>query len=1105
MPFIQDTPAEQQSGLEPIAICGMGSVDSPAKFWETIRDKQSVRTPKVPKNRFNINAHYHPDLSRPGSFSATGGYFLDGNLEDFDPTFFNMTPVEAQWLDPQQRKMLEVSYECLENAGVSLDAIAGTNTAVYVASFTADYQQMSVFERDFRHNYVATGVDVGIISNRINNTFNLGGPSFTINTACSSSVYAIHNACHALRARDCDAAIAGGVNLIVIVDQHMNTAKLGVLSPTSECHTFDESADGYGRAEGAGALYLKRLSDAISEDSIRGVIRSSAANTNGRVEGMGITFPSVLGQERVLRKSYERANLDPNKTAYLECHGTGTPSGDPIEVRAVSNGMNDTRSTEKPLLLGGVKANIGHSGAASGIFAVMKAAMCTEKGQIPGVYGFKTLNLNIKDKEWNVKIVQDLMDWPTDFDVRRASVSSFGYGGTNAHVIVESIDSLCPWYEHGQPKAVAKYDYANVDRPLLVTMSAHGQKTLDRNIRAHEKVAGDYHLPDLAYTLNCRRSKLAARGYTVAVPGQEATAFSPYRFSCGSKLEKPVKIGFVLTGQGAQWPRMGYEAMQKFPEFNETIEGLDRVLRRIEPKPTWSLKEVLEEPAETSRVGEAEISQPACTAIQIAIIDLFGSWGIEPAVTVGHSSGEIAAAYTAGRISGPEAILAAYFRGYAVARAAPVGTMLAVGLGADEVADYVPEEVAEGVTVACENSPSSVTLSGNSDDIAVVKEILDETKVFNHFTWRRHPAGMVSSVMASEITSSQLSISYWCDNLRNRVLFNSAIQVLGSSEKYADVNVLLETGPHAALKGPVKQICNANGFEKSYVASLTRGADSATALLKTVGEMYNRGLDINFEYVNSMKTSAPSPTAMTYNKKCNAPRYLPDLPPYQWNYETVYWNQPRTMKELRDSKHPRHDILGRRIFGLSNNVSTWKNMLRRRDVSWFEDHTLGPDVVFPAAGHLSLAIEALLQQLDLEPENADGVEFRDIDIQKALIIPEDDDGIEVHTRLETLAGGGWYRFSVESISNDLWTVHSTGKIQKQANDAPPRRTSFPHKLNQLHQQVPGKRWYRSLRRVGFSYGSNFQTMGNVRANGRDRIAAAGVTVQTKCSSIDHES
>lgn len=309
---------------------------------------------------------------------------------------------------------------------------------------------MSTRDEDFRHNYVATGVDVGIIGNRIGNTFNLDGPSFTINTACSSSIYAVHYACHALRAGDCSAAITGGVNLILTIDQHMNTAKLDILSPTSECHTFDATADGYGRAEGAGALYLKRLSDAIKDgDVIRGVIRSSAVNTNGKVEllpsqshiarltklikveGMGITHPSVRGQERVVRLAYCRANLNPNDTAYFECHGTGTPVGDPIEVRAASNAMNDARAWDTPLLLGAVKANIGHSEAASGIFAIMKAALATEAATIPGVHGLKTLNPNIKENEWNVKVNTDTTQWPEGFKVRRASVSSFGYGGTN--------------------------------------------------------------------------------------------------------------------------------------------------------------------------------------------------------------------------------------------------------------------------------------------------------------------------------------------------------------------------------------------------------------------------------------------------------------------------------------------------------------------------------------------------------------------------------------------------------------------------------------------------------------------------------------------------
>lgn len=772
----------------------------------------------------------------------------------------------------------------------------------------------------------------------------------------------------------------------------------------------------------------------------------------------------------------------------------------------------------------------------------MKAALMTEHAEIPGVYGFKTLNPNIKDKDWNVKIVQELMPWPAEFDVRRASVSSFGYGGTNAHLVVESIESVCPWYAHGKPKATAEYDYAGIDRPFLVTMSAHDEKTLKRNIQAHHKIAGDYHLPDLAYSLNERRSKFASRGYTVALPGQEIKSFSIDNFSYGSKLNKAAKVGFVLTGQGAQWARMGYEAVQQFPNFAETINALNRVLQRVDPKPTWNLWDVLEAPAESSRVGEPEISQPVCTALQIAIIDLFASWGIEPSVTVGHSSGEIAAAYAAGRTSAPEAILAAYFRGLAVARAAPMGTMLAVGLGAEEVADYIDflsPEVAERVVIACENSPGSVTISGNMDDIAALKKVLDEFNIFArplktgkayhshqmngvaplyaelyskahndiltemHLTWRRPVANMVSSVTGELVEASHLPITYWCDNLRNRVLFNTALQVLGTTPELADVNILIEIGPHSALGGPVKQICAANDFEMQYIPSILRGADGAVALLKTAGELYLRGLNIDFELVNNIEPSTP---ATFSNKRHGGPRYLPDLPHYQWNYERTHWYQPRVMAELRESKHLRHDILGRRVFGLSTNASTWKNILRQRDVPWFADHTLGLDVVFPAAGHISLAIEALLQQLDFEPHEAGGVKFRDINIEKALIVPDTDNGVEVHTRLEKIAAAGdWYTFTVESVENDVWTQHSTGKIQQRPKDALSLGLASPYKPNELHQQVTGKRWYRSFRRVGFKYGPNLQTMTHVRGNGKDRVASAGIMVQTTCKDMENES
>lgn len=354
----------------------------------------------MPASRFNIDAHLHPNNERPGSFNVPGGYFLNSNLQEFDPQLFNISPIEAMWMDPQQRKLLEVVYEALESGGITLSQIEDTKTAVFVGSFTSDYQQMSFKEPDFRHSYAATGVDPGIISNRISHVFNLSGPSITVNTACSSSIYAMHNACNALRNNECEGALVGGTNLVLTVDQHMNTAKLGVLSPDSTCHTFDASANGYGRADGVGAVYLKRLKDALRDgDPIRGVLRSSAVNSNGKVLGVGITYPNQAGQSEVIRHAYRRGgDFDPRLTGYFECHGTGTPVGDPIEVRAVAQAMNKegvprtSDPTTDALWIGAVKTNIGHSEAASGLSAIIKACLTVENGIIPPTRGLVNPN-----------------------------------------------------------------------------------------------------------------------------------------------------------------------------------------------------------------------------------------------------------------------------------------------------------------------------------------------------------------------------------------------------------------------------------------------------------------------------------------------------------------------------------------------------------------------------------------------------------------------------------------------------------------------------------------------------------------------------------------
>ncbi|KAI1771891.1 hypothetical protein F4818DRAFT_454399 [Hypoxylon cercidicola] len=1134
--------------LEPIAICGMscrlpGGVDSDSTFWNMLVEKRTGQTPKVPASRFNIDAHYHENLDRPGSFNVPGGYFLDGRPEDFDPTFFNITPIEAQWLDPQQRKILEVTYECLVSAGVTLESIAGSNTAVFVGSFTADYQQISIRDPDFRHNYAATGVDPGIISNRVGNVFNLNGPSFTINTACSSSIYALHNACHALRSRDCDAAIVGGVNLILTVDQHMNTAKLGILSPTSTCHTFDASADGYGRAEGAGALYVKRLADAIRDgDPIRGVVRSTAVNTNGKVEGMGITHPSIRGQERVVRMAYEKADLDPNLTAYAELHGTGTPVGDPIEVNAISRAMNDTRPPDKPLLIGAVKPCIGHSEAASGIFAVMKAALMTEEAIIPGVALLKNLNPAILENEWNVKVQADTVPWPKDSLVRRASVSSFGYGGTNGHVIIESIDSLYPWYQHAKSKKEAEYNRSST-KPFLLCFSAHDKPTLSRNITAIAAVASEYYLTDLSYTLNLHRTKFAHRAFTVVREGSEVEAFAPTTVKSGISSKKNIGIGFLFTGQGAQWAGMGRIALQEFPTVLDTLQKLDRILSKLDPKPEFNMVDLLidDTPATASKIAEAEISQPLCTAIQIAIVDLFSEWDITPQVSIGHSSGEIGAAYAAGLLSAPEAIIAAFCRGRAVAAHSGQGAMLAVGLGLNEVQEFLPSNP-EDICVACENSPSSVTLSGRAEPISQLYETLSAKGILvralptgkayhsphmatvgdaydvmlteavgslsqEDLEWCRPRSQMISSVSGEPIAEgvNTLPASYWTANLRQRVLFDTAVKRLGSDEDFALINYVIEVGPHSALAGPFKQICRANKNmtgRLTYVPSLVRKKDDADQLLSVAGSLFVAGYPVDLEAVNS--GGYPAKSAI---RKSNTQYLLVDLPPYQWNYERRYWAEPRASAEQRARTYPRHDLLGSRISGLSKRSAAWRNILRQRDIPWLKDHNLGGTAIFPAAGYLSVAIEALRQVRESAGLPFEGVTLRDVDIKTALMVPDNDDGVEIVVHLQESttieAAYGWHTFSVESLTdNGEWIVHCDGRVSVISK---PTTYETPVDESILTQRVSGKRWYDAFHRVGFYYGKTFQQLQQVRTDRSVSHAAANVTVRENSGVMKGES
>lgn len=1104
-------------------------------------NKETGQTPKVPASRFNIDAHYHKNNDRPGSFGVLGGYFLSDDLAAFDPGLFGITPVEAMWMDPQQRKLLEVVYEALESGGISLESISGTRTAVFAASFTADWQQMAFKEPSFRHSLAATGVDPGIISNRISHVFNLNGPSIVCNTACSSSVYALHNACNALRNNEADGAIVGGVNLIITVDQHMNTAKLGVLSPTSTCHTFDASADGYGRADAVGAVYLKRLSDAIRDgDPIRGVIRSSATNSNGKVPAVGITHPNREGQADVISQAYKRGgDLDPRLTGYFECHGTGTAVGDPLEVHAVSLAMNKERNpTDEPLWIGAVKTNIGHSEAASGLSALIKAILIVERGVIPATRGVVRPSPSIRWKDWQVRVPMELVPFPSQLPVRRVSINSFGYGGTNAHVIVEGagslvdqsvqrnytyIDDAVPKHgQGGRKKRPAPRRAASRKRPFLLPFSAHDKATLIRNIDAHGSVASKYDLLDFSHTLANRRSRLNSRAFAVASHSTIGDTFKEVlaSFSFGEHKKKSPVIGFVFTGQGAQWPRMGAELLEYSSTFLASIRTLDNALDELIDGPEWSIEDILLEYDKTSPVGEAEFSQPLCTAVQIALVQLLAEWGIQPVVTVGHSSGEIAAAFSAGLISAEEAITVAYYRGQVTKDIKRNGAMLAVGLGAQAAQPYIAE-TNSSVVIACHNSPAGVTLSGDSDEVLVLKEKLDAAKVFarvvntNGKAYHSHHMSsvaeryenlihgarkelwhatteskarnvkMVSSV-TNEILSptTQLGGAYWSNNLRSPVLFNQAVQTVLTSSEFDDVDLLVEIGPHSAMAGPIKQIrAELKADHLDYVPSLIRGKDSAAQLLTLAGELFLRGysLDMNSVVTAYLDESENKVKGGVIRRGST----IVDLPPYQWNYTRPFWAEARASLEHRQPKYPRHDVLGQLVIGTSLQEPTWRNILRLRDLPWLRDHSLGGEAVFPAAGYFSMALEAITQlnELSNNPVAVESFTLRDVSIKKALVTPDDDDGIEVMTNFSrSLHGGDWWDFAVSSIRpQGIQVEHIAGSIKLNAH---PRRSKAPRELPVFTQRATGKSWNDALREVGFDYGPTFQDMDDISFDGK---------------------
>lgn len=1067
--------------LCPIAICGMavrlpGGIRTPDEFWNFLLSKGDARS-RVPTSRYNIEA-YHSMSGKPGTIKSEYGYFLDDSIDigAVDISFFSMTKTELQRLDPQQRQLLEVARECFESAGET--AYRGKNVGVFVGNFGEDWHEMAIRESQPYGIYRVTGTGDFTLSNRLSYENDLRGPSLTIRTGCSAAMIALHEACMSVQKGQCTSALVAGVNLILAPGMTAALAEQGVLSPEGCCKTFSADADGYGRGEAVNAVFIKPLADALRDGSpVRAVIRSTASNCDGRTPG--ISNPSSERHEELIRRAYELAGIrDVSQTAFVECHGTGTPVGDPLEARAIANVFGDAG-----VYIGSVKPNIGHSEGASGLSSLIKTVLALEHKIIPPNIRFNKPNLKIPFESRKLRVPTEPTPWPQG-RYERASVNCFGIGGANAHVILDSAANIFQ-----TPKRIA------TDEPQLLLYSANGVDSLQKQIDQLQQYvqANPSSILNLAYTLALRREHLPHRSFSIA-----GTSVEPNSNPLTRAPAAPPEVVMIFTGQGAQWPQMGRELLMNNEVFRLTIRRLDHVLQRLPEPPTWNIEEELLKPAETSDLHKAFLSQPLCSAVQIALVETLASFAIKPAAVVGHSSGEIAAAYAAEALDLATAITVAYYRGLMTRLVTAPGAMAAIGLDWDEASKFL----VDGVVIACDNSPSSVTVSGDREQVETVvsqirkhrpgvlarvlkvdcayhsHHVQEASERYHDLTKNLVRCGtpapsisFFSSVTGDEYKST-LGARYWQMNAQSPVLFRQTVtnylKAKGTVGK-----IFLEIGPHGALAGPLRQTLVQAGADLPYVSAITRNKNCSVSFLSCIGRLWQNAVPVDFTALTGLGTS----------------RVLTDLPPYPWDHAESYWPENRLANSWRHRKFPHHDLLGLRNSESTDTEPSWRNVLHLDNAPWLRDHKVEDVMIFPCAAYVATAGEAV-RQLTLGRVRADtpftGFELRQVTLTTPLVLSEQRPtemvtSLKKHQLTNSL-DSLWWEFTISSYNGDGWMRHCFGQVR--AITSPPESLRVEKPLPRI---VDATGWYNAWRRLGLHFGTTFQGLQNISS---DTMASA---------------
>ena len=1037
------------------------------EFWDLLTKGVDTVT-EIPKSRWDHDRYYHADKAAPGKTNQKHAALLK-NIHAFDPFFFNISPAEAIEMNPSQKLMLELAWQSVESSTVPFEGIGGSRAGVYIGNIWSDFEHLRKHKNSLATSHSAVGQSSNIIANRISYYLGLKGPSLVLDTGCSSSVVALHLACQSLQDHSIDLGFVGAVNHILDPDQYILLSKFGGLSSKGRCSTFDAGADGFVRGEGGGMLLLKRLEDAENDgDRIYAVIRGTAVNNNGF--NVNLPATSIPGQKHMLNEAYRHSNIKPHEIHYVEAHGTGTKLGDPTESRALGEFFREGR--QKNLRIGSVKTNIGHLEGAAGLAGMLKVILAMNKKALPKNLNFKTPNPEIDFEGLKLEVQQELSGWPVEEgETLKAGVNSFGWGGTNAHAVLEQ-------YLGRDSNGHTPFEHTR----CLLPVSAKSRKALTDYAKEHLKfltttINGSIH----GFIDYCTATSILKPGmpyrktFVAANKGEMLKALSS--FIDDNEVVLPVpgatgeqKVVFVFPGQGSQWIKMGHTLMDVDPVFTKTMQDCDRAFL---PYTGWSLLERLYEEGES--LTGIDFIQPALCAIQVALARLWQSWGLTPDSVVGHSMGEVAAAYIAGSITLDEAARIICTRSALMKTVSGQGGAMAVTeltvAEAETVITRYP-----GLSIAVNNSHKSTVLAGPEHSIQKVMDELDHSGLFcrqvkvdvaSH-SGQMEPLmkplaealgsimptqgdiGVYSTVLDAKVHGETLDTGYWVNNLRQGVKFASVMDKLIED----DHHVFVEVSAHPVLTTSIYECLEKAGKQAVVAHTLHRDNPGMDELYDNFTSIYNLGGIIDWK---------------KYYGRSKAPHLA--LPNYPFQHDTYEIEDRSSLLQAVHQDH-NHPLLGKRL-GLAglDNTTYWESTISLELNPWLKDHQVNEVAVLPGAAYVEIIVGALQ---DLFP--SDTVSVKDLEFLKAISF-EDQPTVQIQLKVMHDDSHRFeFYFKQDPGDQPGWLLSASGgfTVGETAVDS-------HHVVERpgVEEAVEGSSYYEQLLHLGLQYGDAFRNINHI--------------------------